>query len=605
VLAPGTLIAFTAKRPRDSGTILNTSPEQYGPQHSAGSPPDAVPAAGSTPPVAPHVTPPTPTAGGPGTGQLHVSKSIDVSLHTDSASRSRWLCRSARARSSKRCDSSSPQRCVASLLLVVTLSRLRVALGEGVGRRKSIIAAIWAAVSLALLPGCVLTPGDEAPKVVVLGLDGATWRLIDPMLAQGRLPNLHKLVSRGIYGDLVSSPPILSPIVWTTIFTGKNPKAHGVDSRDRSTSSHRRCKALWNISSEQGLETVVVNVPGTWPPEEIKGAMVSGFPISGSQIGAGTGIVISRSQFTRQELPQQYRLASEQMAAATRQLKIGQWSDWIKVSGHGPQHWLGIFKIKRMTESRFYLSPVYRYDNGIVFTQPKELQQRLEKVLGSPYVPEGPGWSRWKDPEQPAYLYDQLVEISRLQTRASLFLLKQPWDLFVYVLTLTDRVQHPYWSFMEPESFTHVDADLVRRFKDRVAASYKEADYEIGEVVDKLGDESYVIIVSDHGFRPSPSRDKHIGEHDFTGIYIIAGPGLSSLRSASAHLTDITPTLLYLLKLPVAEDMEGSIIPAVRRQLRRHPTSIASYEGTARKFNTKPVDDKIRKQLKSLGYIDK
>ncbi|MGH8055963.1 MAG: alkaline phosphatase family protein, partial [Candidatus Entotheonellia bacterium] len=73
--------------------------------------------------------------------------------------------------------------------------------------------------------------GAEQPprlKVVVIGLDAATWKVMDPLLQQGRLPNLRRLMESGTYGPLTTLEPTLSPIIWTTIATGKPMSAHGI-----------------------------------------------------------------------------------------------------------------------------------------------------------------------------------------------------------------------------------------------------------------------------------------------------------------------------------------------------------------------------------------
>ena len=89
------------------------------------------------------------------------------------------------------------------------------------------------------LPGCdrcSSPPEQPSPaaefeplgKVFILGLDGADWRIIDRLEAEGRLPNLARLRHEGAWGLLRSQKPLLSPIVWTTIATGRHPLDHGI-----------------------------------------------------------------------------------------------------------------------------------------------------------------------------------------------------------------------------------------------------------------------------------------------------------------------------------------------------------------------------------------
>jgi predicted AlkP superfamily phosphohydrolase/phosphomutase len=80
-------------------------------------------------------------------------------------------------------------------------------------------------VILAGLPGCG-TPTDPPPKVLVIGLDGATFDLLTPWMEQGELPRLRALRDGGISGELLSVIPPLSPPAWTTAATGVNPGKH-------------------------------------------------------------------------------------------------------------------------------------------------------------------------------------------------------------------------------------------------------------------------------------------------------------------------------------------------------------------------------------------
>ena len=147
--------------------------------------------------------------------------------------------------------------------------------------------------------GPVAHPGH--PKLVVIGLDGATWSLMQPLIERGRLPNIAALLSTGIGGALRSTQDSFSPIVWTTLFTGKVPAKHGIDAIQRARSVNRNVHALWNILSDHDETLLAGNVPGTYPAEPIRGAMFSGFP-NENETGNNLGYVFStrsRSQWDR------------------------------------------------------------------------------------------------------------------------------------------------------------------------------------------------------------------------------------------------------------------------------------------------------------------
>ncbi len=108
---------------------------------------------------------------------------------------------------------------------------------------------------------------------VVIELDGADWKVIRPLLDAGRLPNIARMIAEGSSGDLVSSPPLISPRLWVTIFTGRTSKEHGVEFFGSSTSMVR-CKRIWDILGERGATVGVLGTFVTWPPYPVKGFMI-------------------------------------------------------------------------------------------------------------------------------------------------------------------------------------------------------------------------------------------------------------------------------------------------------------------------------------------
>lgn len=123
-------------------------------------------------------------------------------------------------------------------------------------------------------------------KVLVIGLDGATLDLIEPWAQQGKLPNLSRIMHEGMFARLHSTLPPYTAQAWTTMVTGVNAGQHRIyDFWEREFSTYgfnltnarsRAAPAIWNILSDAGLRSIVVNVPMTYPPEPINGIMISG-----------------------------------------------------------------------------------------------------------------------------------------------------------------------------------------------------------------------------------------------------------------------------------------------------------------------------------------
>jgi predicted AlkP superfamily phosphohydrolase/phosphomutase len=123
-------------------------------------------------------------------------------------------------------------------------------------------------------------------KVIVIGLDGATLDLILPWIHKGFLPNFQRIVKNGVWGHLTSTIPPFTAPAWTSFMTGKNPGKHGIydfmvrkqGTYESSSVNASFCDAdsLWRIIGAEGKKVGVINVPVTYPPEDVKGFLISG-----------------------------------------------------------------------------------------------------------------------------------------------------------------------------------------------------------------------------------------------------------------------------------------------------------------------------------------
>ena len=128
--------------------------------------------------------------------------------------------------------------------------------------------------------------GGPKPKVLIIGIDGATFDLIKPWAEEGKLPTFKRLLDEGVNGDLESVIPPITPPAWTSFMTGMNPGKHGLfnfieqDPHDQSirytNASSRRAPTVWSWLGKMGLRVGVVNVPMTYPPEAVNGFCISG-----------------------------------------------------------------------------------------------------------------------------------------------------------------------------------------------------------------------------------------------------------------------------------------------------------------------------------------
>lgn len=123
-------------------------------------------------------------------------------------------------------------------------------------------------------------------RVLVIGIDGATFKVMDRLISEGRLSHLRKLMDHGCRAKLISTQPFLSPVAWTSIITGVNPGKHGIfdfvnfqaeDKRlEPINGSARRTPPLWSYLSDMGYIVGAINVPYSYPPEVVNGIIISG-----------------------------------------------------------------------------------------------------------------------------------------------------------------------------------------------------------------------------------------------------------------------------------------------------------------------------------------
>lgn len=127
---------------------------------------------------------------------------------------------------------------------------------------------------------------DDKPRVIVIGLDGATWDLIKPWVDERKLPTFKYLMENGAWGVLESTIPPLSPSAWVSIYTGCKPSKHSifgfVKRKEKSyfyrpiSSKDVKKQTIWEILSEFGLKSIVINALFMYPPKPLKGILITG-----------------------------------------------------------------------------------------------------------------------------------------------------------------------------------------------------------------------------------------------------------------------------------------------------------------------------------------
>lgn len=422
----------------------------------------------------------------------------------------------------------------------------------------------WILALLLCAGACSDAPAPRG-RVLLLGIDGASLRIVGPLMEQGRLPRLERIASRGVSGPLRSFPPLLSPRVWTSVATGKAPARHGIRGWVTRVDDHtlrlytgrdRKVHALWNIASDAGLEVGVVNWLMTYPPERIRGVMVSDH----AQPGAARGQRNLGEMFARHR-------AGMTLAKA----------DPAGGPVCFPEEWSA--KVSALVGERQPWSP--------------ELSQDEERNL------------RWVSETNLAY-DREIVEIAKAVDAEI-----HP-DVLMVLLQGIDRVSHVLWASVEPDDLYPPRQRLTPSQKQAWSSAlfryYEQTDVLIGELVDRFDEDDLVLVLSDHGFEAVVGQvgtGGHESPKARDGVLFARGAGIPAGGSTGGTtVNDITPTILAWLGLPVAADMDGH--PAEFLGFAA-PASVATYDTTPiERVTTAPsgAEQDIIEKLRSLGYVD-
>jgi predicted AlkP superfamily phosphohydrolase/phosphomutase len=332
---------------------------------------------------------------------------------------------------------------------------------------------------------------SDSYKVLILGLDGATFDLMLPLVEQGQLPCLGKLIREGSMSPLRSTIPPVTPCAWSSFMTGKNPGKHGLFDFVEplptgrgfrfTNASSRHAESLWAYLSRLGRRVGVMNVPMTYPPERVNGYLISGLDTPDEH-----------SRYTYPEsLKQELRRESIEYRVDIRHM--------------GNMRTLG----RRRRRFR------------------------------------------------------ELLEIETIRTRALKHLLRrQPSDFTMLVYSATDQVQHHFWHDSDPAHPKH-DPEGGALFRDAIRDTYIHLDNLIASILEETGDDTIVMIMSDHGFGPTSDVRLRLNQA-FERANLLAfereGASGRAFRSSAALLDRVLRATLS----PGVKRMLASLTPRLR-----------------------------------------
>ncbi len=420
-------------------------------------------------------------------------------------------------------------------------------------------------------------------RLVLLGMDGLDPGLIKQGIEAGYLPNFKKLANSGTFDSLQTTWMPLSPVAWSSFISGRKPGHHGIFDflhRDPDTyqpylsiaqqkgpaktvelgpytlplSSGRTVKgrqgpAFWTESSRQGVKTDVIRCPTSFPPEPVRGKMLSGLGVpdlNGTQgeftffttdqnvsaeSRAGTIVKIqtplreprevevkgppnplrgsgerSKCQFTLEVEAEELHIRQDSRRFS---LEPGEWSQWIPVEFDflgpiGAEGQVRFYLKSFEPEFELYCSPVNvsSADPAFPISYPDDYAGELTEKIGRFHtlgLTADSGMLKEERVSDVAFL-EQANTV--LEERVAM--LKQELTgfddgIFNFVIDITDRVQHMFWRHTDPEHplYTEKGAEI---FGDVIKNNYRRMDSILGWVLEELAPEDELLICSDHGF---------------------------------------------------------------------------------------------------------
>jgi predicted AlkP superfamily phosphohydrolase/phosphomutase len=411
-------------------------------------------------------------------------------------------------------------------------------------------------------------------KVIVIGLDGLEPGIVEPLIAAGELPNLSKLAAQGGLARVATTYPAQTPVAWSTFATGTNPGGHGVFDflrRDPRTYlpdsglnryehpnpllpprvvNHRRGTPVWERLSAAGVGSAVIRCPCTYPPDRIKGRMLSGMGVPDLRGGFGTSTFYTEDpSATPREAENVVLVKAEGRTAATHligprhprtradvrveigldvdragrrvvvrsggepaelEAREGEWSGWLRVKFR-----LGTFQsvrgmvrfhlVRNEPSLELYASPVNFDPDAPLFpiSAPPEYARELADELGTyattGMVEDHNGLSNERFDEG-AFLAH--CDDAWREREAMLFHELGRFDggLLYCLFDTPDRVQHMLWRFREPDHPANLGRPARPGLGREIEAHYRRGDAVVGRVLESVDDRTLLIVMSDHGF---------------------------------------------------------------------------------------------------------
>jgi predicted AlkP superfamily phosphohydrolase/phosphomutase len=278
-------------------------------------------------------------------------------------------------------------------------------------------------------------------RTLLLGMDGATFTVLNPLFDSGDMPFLRDFLAKGAHAELSSTVHPITPAAWTSMITGRTPGHHGVfdfihcrQTRDGifytlNMSYDIRCPTLWSILSRRGMRIAMLNFPVSYPPEPVNGVCVSG------------------------HMPIRY----------------------LRQSVYPPSFYERIRTLPG-------------FDAAVISMDMNQELQSIQHLPEDEYEP----WIRYHIQRE-----ENWFNVARL------VLAEQSPDLMAIIFDGVDKLQHLCWRFLDPALFPSDPSPWEARVRDLCVTYFRKLDGLIEQLTVAVGPEARIFFASDHGFGPT------------------------------------------------------------------------------------------------------
>ena len=518
-------------------------------------------------------------------------------------------------------------------------------------RRAPVLAMLLLASLLAALAcrgerGAPVTP---ARPVILVGIDGAEWSVIRELWAKGRLPAMRALAERGTSGTLRTAYAA-SPVIWTTIATGRLPRAHGITGFVAPTpqgdvpvsSTARRVPALWNMASTAGRRVAVLSWWASWPAEPVRGVVLSdralmGLPegVSPPELGArvaafeqrararpgdfgGNAASAHRDEVTAEAAVDLADEGYDLMLVYFRSVDIASHLAWrhFRPAGFGPPdpalagevpraYEAVDAAIGRLTAAAPEANFLVVSDHGFHRLRREQLRVTLpfDRVLARlGYLrrdAEGIDWAATR-----VYVWASHSTSPQQKLRFALAG-REPGG------TVLPGAREELARSLERDlaRVTWADGSPAFRLRQPRPAEARDG-VDLVAVVRSEGAGRRLLVDGEPWDGVVEAVSRLSGSHDLHthGVILAAGPDVvRGAKVEGIHIHDVAPTVLFALGLPVAEDFAGRAwVELFGSELReRQPLrKIRTWgEPSSARARSSTVDEDLVRELRSLGYL--